>query len=94
MTILAPSILEVSLRYRHLFCAHMASNAKSSTRIGRRDIKTDYLACPTRVGGPKLALRRLIRDLRHHTPCAYPFLGPKILSKFEKWENKVPKIRQ
>ena len=34
-------------------------------------LKINFLTCPTRMGGPKLALRRSIRDLGHHVQCTY-----------------------
>ena len=64
----------------------------SSSKSGVGLLKTGFLACPTKVDGLNLTLYRPIWDLGQQILCACLILNPKILSKFEKWKEKVPKF--
>ena len=43
-------------------------------------------------GWVKLAVHWSIQDLGWSVPCAYSILDPKIISKFERWEEEVSKF--
>ena len=58
----------------------------SYTKSGVKLLRTNFLACFTRVGGwvAKLDLHKSIYDLGQHVPCAHLILDLKTFSKFER----------
>ena len=53
--------------------------------------KTSFLACPYRDEWTKVAFNNWSRSWTTNPTCK-PYIDPKILSMFEEWKKKVPKI--
>jgi hypothetical protein len=52
-------------------------------------VKPNFLAYPASIGGPSLALHRLIQDLGWQVPCTYPILCLKFSQSFLGWQEDV-----
>ena len=61
------------------------------TKVGVGLLEIGFLGCPTKMGGPKIALYTLIRDLGLWIPCANPLFQILQLSqRFWMWKEEVP----